>query len=232
MEVFAFNLDRRLYGEISKLVYRMIQRFYNAAAGRRVQSAAVIAYSSAGEFARWNPHLHAIFLEGGFDREGRFVHVQCLNLSKLSQYFRASMVAFFLKRTLLNERLARNTITMLSDQSSDSQARLAFAGCTHRAHDPPGSAAPTSCAFLRCPRHRLRASIRQAAESIEYGRASSTWARLIAKLYGADPLICPRCGNSMRVLAIITDPSQVDRILRHLIKIGRAPPGLILAPRH
>jgi len=30
----------------------MIQRFYNAAAGRRVHSAAVIAYTTAGEFAR------------------------------------------------------------------------------------------------------------------------------------------------------------------------------------
>ena len=105
-----FRHDRRLYGEISKPVYRMIQRFYNAAAGRRVQSAAVIAYASAGEFARWNPHLHAIFLEGGFDREGRFIHVPSLNLAKLSEYFRASMVAFFLKRTLLNERLARNML--------------------------------------------------------------------------------------------------------------------------
>ena len=36
----------------------------------------------------------------------------------------------------------------------------------------------------------------------------------------------------MRVLAIITDPSQVDRILRHLIKIGSAPPGLICAALH
>ena len=33
-----------------------------------------------------------------------------LNLSELSQYFRSSMVAFFLKRTLLNERLARNML--------------------------------------------------------------------------------------------------------------------------
>ena len=40
-------------------------------------------------------------------------------------------------------------------------------GCTHRAHDPPlgratappGSAAPTSCASLRCLRHHLRAKI-------------------------------------------------------------------------
>jgi hypothetical protein len=30
----------------------------------------------------------------------------------------------------------------------------------------------------------------------------------------------------MRVLAVITDPQQVFRILRHLIKIGAAPPGL------
>ncbi|MBE3038044.1 MAG: transposase zinc-binding domain-containing protein, partial [Chloroflexi bacterium] len=105
-----FRHDRRLYGEISKLVYRMIQSFYNAAAGRRIHSAAVVAYASAGEFARWNPHLHAIFLAGGFDREGRFVHMPCLDLAKLSQYFRSSMVAFFLKRTLLNERLAKNIL--------------------------------------------------------------------------------------------------------------------------
>jgi hypothetical protein len=30
----------------------------------------------------------------------------------------------------------------------------------------------------------------------------------------------------MRVLAVITDPQQVLRILRHLIKTGAAPPGL------
>ena len=47
-----FRHDRRLYGEISKLVYHMIQSFYNAAAGRRIHSAAVIAYASASEFAR------------------------------------------------------------------------------------------------------------------------------------------------------------------------------------
>ena len=131
------------------------------------------------------------------------------------------------------------------------------AGCTHHAHvppfgratAPPGSAVPTSCAFRRFPRHHLRARITpRALKSFEYRRASSTWARLIAKIYGVDPqggspsgsesrggespLICPRCGNSMRVLAVITDPSRVDRILRHLIKIGCAPPGLIYAPLH
>jgi len=88
----------------------MVQSFTNAAAGRRIHSAAVIAYASSGDFVRWNPHVHAIFLEGGFDREGRFVHVPSLDLAKLSQYFRSSIVSFFLKRKLIHERLARNVL--------------------------------------------------------------------------------------------------------------------------
>jgi len=49
-------------------------------------------------------------LEGGFDRNSRFVHIPRLDLGRLSQYFRTSMVAFFLQRQLLNERLARNML--------------------------------------------------------------------------------------------------------------------------
>ena len=43
-----FRHDRNLYGEISRLIYRIIQTFSNAAAGRRIQSVAVVAYASAG----------------------------------------------------------------------------------------------------------------------------------------------------------------------------------------
>jgi hypothetical protein len=105
-----FRHHRTLYGEIARQVYAMIGTFYNAAAGCRVHSAAVIAYASAGEFARFNPHLHAIVLEGGFDPSGRFVHVPRLDLARLSQYFRASMVDLFFKRQLINERLAHNML--------------------------------------------------------------------------------------------------------------------------
>jgi hypothetical protein len=54
----------------------------------------------------------------------------------------------------------------------------------------------------------------------------SAWAKLIAKIYEVDPLVCPRCSSKMRVLAVITNPAEVNKILRHLIKIGRPPPGL------
>ena len=99
-----FNQHKTLYGEIARQVYAMIQRFYDIAAGSRFHGAAVIAYASTGEFARFHPHLHAIVLEGGFDRQGRFVHIPRLDLGKLSEYFRSSMVDFFLQRGRPNSR--------------------------------------------------------------------------------------------------------------------------------
>jgi hypothetical protein len=30
----------------------------------------------------------------------------------------------------------------------------------------------------------------------------------------------------MKLITVITDPAEVRKILRHLIRIGRAPPGL------
>jgi len=64
------------------------------------------------------------------------------------------------------------------------------------------------------------------AYSVSDKESRSTWARLIAQLYEVDPLICPRCSAQMRILAVITEPEEVSKILRHLVKTGRSPPGL------
>lgn len=59
------------------------------------------------------------------------------------------------------------------------------------------------------------------------------WARLIRLVYETDPLDCPRCGSRMRVLAVITQPEVIDKILDHLasrgIEPGRGPPGSLTA---
>jgi hypothetical protein len=34
----------------------------------------------------------------------------------------------------------------------------------------------------------------------------------------------PKCGAEMKVIAVIDDPEELKRILRHLVKIGRSPP--------
>ena len=47
-------------------------------------------------------------------------------------------------------------------------------------------------------------------------RARSAWARLIRKVYEADPLECPKCKEPMRIIAPIDDPPVVRRILKHL----------------
>jgi hypothetical protein len=54
-----------------------------------------------------------------------------------------------------------------------------------------------------------------------------TCARLIAQVYEVDPLVCFRCSAPMRILPVITEPEEV---LRHLVKIGRSPPGLEPTP--
>jgi len=45
--------------------------------------------------------------------------------------------------------------------------------------------------------------------------APRTWARLVRKIFEADPLTCGACGSRMRIVSFITDPRIVDRILRH-----------------
>jgi hypothetical protein len=52
-------------------------------------------------------------------------------------------------------------------------------------------------------------------------RCSSTWARLIAKVFQADPLVCRRCGGPLRVVAYVTDSLAIRQILDYL---GLSPP--------
>jgi hypothetical protein len=42
------------------------------------------------------------------------------------------------------------------------------------------------------------------------------WARLIRKVFLADPLTCPKCGGHLRILGFIDNPCVIEKILRHL----------------
>jgi hypothetical protein len=61
---------------------------------------------------------------------------------------------------------------------------------------------------------------------ISVKKSKAIWARLIAKIYEVDPLTCPKCGSEMKVLAVILDPYEIKKILKHLLKTNKAPPGL------
>ena len=42
------------------------------------------------------------------------------------------------------------------------------------------------------------------------------WARLIQKIYLADPLLCPKCNGKMRIIAFIEEEAVIRKILIHL----------------
>jgi hypothetical protein len=45
---------------------------------------------------------------------------------------------------------------------------------------------------------------------------SKGWAAMIRKVYEIDPMVCPKCGGQMKIVAFITDYAAVDRIIDHL----------------
>lgn len=78
------------------------------------------------------------------------------------------------------------------------------------------------------PATKLAASVEYVSEFA--ARAKAAWARLIRKVYEADPLECPKCKGPMRIIALIDDPKVIRRILEHLGRwapaaTGRGPPA-------
>jgi hypothetical protein len=41
------------------------------------------------------------------------------------------------------------------------------------------------------------------------------WARLIQKIYEVDPLTCPKCRGTMRIISFIEDREVIKAILKH-----------------
>ena len=60
-----------------------------------------------------------------------------------------------------------------------------------------------------------------------------SWARLIQKIYEVDPLVCPKCKGTMRVISSIEDQSVIRSILEHLglwLIRSRPPPKIYDPP--
>ncbi len=64
------------------------------------------------------------------------------------------------------------------------------------------------------------------SENLMVKKSKATWARLIAKVFEIDPLTCPKCGSEMKILSVILDSCEIKKILKHLMKTNKAPPGL------
>lgn len=62
------------------------------------------------------------------------------------------------------------------------------------------------------------------------------WAALLLRVFAVDVMKCPRCGSSLRILSVITQPDVNERILHHLDLptepplSSRAPPAQVALP--
>jgi hypothetical protein len=54
--------------------------------------------------------------------------------------------------------------------------------------------------------------IHEAVEKVE--KVTSNWARLIARIYEVNPLICTGCGKNIRIISVVTHREAIWRILK------------------
>jgi hypothetical protein len=267
----------------------------------------VIAHQTFGDQLRFNPHFHAIVLEGGFDEEGTFFFIPFSGLQSMVEVFRRWVIKLLVGHGLLNEDFARNllswrhsgfsidnSVRILDESSQESLAEYIarppislkkiryepfkgkvlfhtkyseyFRQNVHlfdvldflaelTQHIPPkrlqlirryglyasrtkGRWEEMPWVAERAPQGWKTAHQHQAGgedlgyeplsdedEAVNDSARKRAWARLLAKVYEVDPMVCPKCGADMKVIAVIEDPEELRRILRHLVKIGRSPAG-------
>ena len=63
--------------------------------------------------------------------------------------------------------------------------------------------------------------------AIKHALRRLLWALLLALIYEALPLVCPKCGGDMRIIAFINEGPVIRKILGHLGEPISAP---LLAP--
>ena len=125
--------DRRLFSDVSRLIYSIITEFYAEAAARPLLTALIVAhlryfaqqntlrtphirhYQTFGDLLRagrpQDPHFHAIVLEGGFDNEGTVFYVGFSGLQSMVEIFQHRVIELLVDRGLLNEDFARNLLS-------------------------------------------------------------------------------------------------------------------------
>jgi len=106
-----FRNDKSLFADISKIIFSIINEYYNEASETPLKTGAIISYQSFGDMMRPNPHFHTIILEGGIDNDGSFHSIPIKNTSNLTELFRRRVISYFVNKKLLNEKFARNLLS-------------------------------------------------------------------------------------------------------------------------
>lgn len=110
LRIFLKN-DKSLFADISKMIFKLINKFYNLAACKSITTGCALCYQSYGNLLRHNSHFHGVLLEGGFDKEGNFIFIPIHNTVKLTQSFRQMVVKYFHDKGLITKSFAYNLLS-------------------------------------------------------------------------------------------------------------------------
>ena len=105
------------------------------------------------------------------------------------------------------------------------QQLVRYYGAFSNAHRVPPGAPASPSAQPAAARGMQQGGSDSGSELARQRRRS--WARLIKKVYKADPLACPRCSGPLKIISLIGDGPVIEKILRHLklwARTDRAPP--------
>ena len=195
----VFGRYRAWLGELCRIAARLLVDAY-AEALPSARPGLILFVQTFGDQANFNPHVHVLAADGAFLPDGTFVFLPAAPEGLLAEGFRRAVLEFLLRHAAISEDLRAKLLGWRhSGFSVHNQVRVAE-------HDPKGQEQHG----VKLPASAVEPVTEHAA------RAKTAWARLIRKVYEADPLECPKCKGPMRVIALIDDPPVVRRILEHL----------------
>jgi hypothetical protein len=153
-----------------------------------VKEVVIAAIQTFGDRINLHMHLHFLVTEGGVDEAGVFHKIPRIDDSRLAEIFAREVLAMLVRKELLSPEWAERILSWPhSGFNVHSLVR-----------------AKTKPEAERVGKYMLRPVL--ALERLTFLEPDGK----------VDPMLCPKCGGRMKVIAFLTDFSVVDRIIGQL----------------
>ncbi|MGA1826571.1 MAG: transposase [bacterium] len=191
-----FKRNRKLLKLLPQSAYYAIEKYYQKALGIEGRyTGGVFCIQSQGSLLNFHPHTHSLIL-AGIIKEGTFYEQINISTEIIAQLFRARLLSVLLRKGVIRQEL----IDLLMSWNHTSGFNVHSKGKINYIPSPYECITIYYGVYSSSYRGKeKRENIDEAAVKVEEakgkGTASSTWARLIQKIFEIGPLLCPQCGK-------------------------------------
>ncbi len=106
-----FRFDRRLLGELPRLVWQTVLEVYRAVLDRQdVVPGMVAAIHTFGELVHWHPHIHALATDGAFAQDGTFIALPELERDPFEKLCQQKVFGLLLNRGKIDQSLVKQML--------------------------------------------------------------------------------------------------------------------------